>query len=92
MTRRGIGLRRGTIARFAHGRDDVGGKHHSGRCLAAHQLANVGVAVGMSFPQQADGGTKLAGSAIAALKRVVLDERRLQRVGIGRPASVPRPW
>src|SRR5664279_1066380 len=48
--------------------------------VAAHPLADLIVAAGVPFMDDRDGGTDLSRRAVAALKAVVADERRLHGV------------
>src|ERR1044072_3232592 len=48
--------------------------------VAAHELADLIGAAGLALGNQARGGTNLAGGAVAALERSVLDEGLLQRM------------
>jgi len=50
--------------------------------VATHQLANICIALGLSFTQQTDGGAYLARSAITALEGVMLDEGSLHGMEI----------
>src|SRR5262245_30803600 len=61
------------------GRHDVGIRAATAD-IAAHQLADFIGGARLAFGDQAGGGTDLAGSAVAALKGVMLDEGLLQRV------------
>jgi hypothetical protein len=47
--------------------------------IAAHQLADFVGRVRLAFGDQADGGTDLARSAVAALEGVILDARVRRR-------------
>src|SRR5436853_2276234 len=48
--------------------------------VAAHELADLIIAIGVIFLQQRDCGANLAGRTITALKPVMLDKRSLHRM------------
>ena len=60
--------------------------------VAAHELGDVLVGGGVALLEQLDGGHDLPGRAVAALERVVLDERLLHRVQLAAGARGPRSW
>ena len=57
--------------------------------IAAHPLADLGVAAGVTFMDAGDGRTNLPGSAVTALESVVLDEGGLHRM---EPGAVGEPF
>ena len=65
--------------RLLDGGDDVG-IGAAAADVAAHQLADLVGGLRLSLRDHADRGADLARGAVAALKRVVLDERLLQRM------------
>src|ERR671932_2247712 len=74
------------VRRFLDGGDDVGISGATAD-VAAHPLSNLRFRADVTFLDQRDGRDDLAGSAIAALQGVVLDETRLDRVQLATPCQ-----
>jgi len=80
----------GLLANVLDGGDDVGVGAATAD-VAAHQFLDVGVARAAWLLEQGDRGHDLAGSAVAALVAVMLDERGLHGVEIaGVPEALDR--
>src|SRR5689334_287758 len=76
------------VARLHHGRNDIwiGGAATE---IAAHIFPDLRLVAGMAFLDAGDRRHDLAGRAIAALKRVVVDEGLLHRMQIARWPGEP---
>src|SRR5207249_1375382 len=77
--KRRTALSRPVPCRLRHRGDDA---HVSAAAaeVAAEVLADLVVVAGVALPDAGQAGHDLAGRAVAALQRVVVDERLLQRV------------